>query len=152
MPSRQLLAYKFGPEAKFEGQLVGALERIESGGAVRVLDAFFLRREPEPGELTVVSLRGGPTGGMLAQLLAFRLDEGERATATRRALEGPAADRVAQLRAILQPGEAIAAILIEHAWAETLADAVARLGGTEAAAAFVEEGDIAELMQRLLTG
>src|SRR5436190_14700482 len=151
MQTRQFLAYRFGPEAKFEGQLVGALERVESGGAVKILDAFFLRREPETGELTAVSLRGGSAGGMVAQLLGFRLDEGERASATRRALEGTGADTVQRLAATLEPGEAIAAVLVEHAWAETLADAVARLGGTETAARFVDQDDIAALIQALLT-
>jgi hypothetical protein len=32
-PPAQLLVCAFGPEARFEGQLVGALERLESGGA-----------------------------------------------------------------------------------------------------------------------
>jgi hypothetical protein len=32
--SRQLLAFEFGSDSRFEGQLVGALERIESGGTV----------------------------------------------------------------------------------------------------------------------
>jgi len=35
----QLLVYGFGPGAVFEGRLVGALERIESGAALRVRDA-----------------------------------------------------------------------------------------------------------------
>src|SRR4051812_38610007 len=151
MQSRQFVAFRFGPEATFEGQLVGALERVESGGAGRGLDAVFLRRELETDELTAVSLRGGSDGGMVAQLLGFRLDEGERASASRRALEGPAGDTVQKLAATLDPGEAIAAVLVEHAWAETLGEAVARLGGTQAAAAFVEQDDIAELIQALLT-
>jgi hypothetical protein len=33
----QLLLYRFGPDAGFEGQLLGALERMETGGSVRVL-------------------------------------------------------------------------------------------------------------------
>src|SRR3954452_127330 len=150
MQSRQFLAFRFGPEATFEGQLVGALERVESGGAVRVLDAFFLRREPESHDLTAVSLRGGSAGGMVAQLLGFRLDAGERANATRRALEGPAAGAGQELAAALQPGEAAAAVLVEHAWAVRLGDAVARLGGSEAAMAFVEQDNLAELIQVLL--
>ena len=36
-PPVQLLVYSFGPDASFEGQLVGALERIEVGGAMRIL-------------------------------------------------------------------------------------------------------------------
>ena len=55
MPTRQLLVYTFGPGAGFEGQLVGALERIESGGAIRVLDALFVTREP-PHRVVVVPL------------------------------------------------------------------------------------------------
>ena len=55
MPSRQLLTYRFGSDSRFEGQLVGALERIESGGAMRVLDALFVARAPETGDLTAVA-------------------------------------------------------------------------------------------------
>ena len=42
--ARQLLAFTFGSDSTFEGQLVGALERIESGGTVRVLDGLFVAR------------------------------------------------------------------------------------------------------------
>ena len=38
----------------FEGQLVGALERIESGGTVRVIDGLFIRRDPETAELSAI--------------------------------------------------------------------------------------------------
>lgn len=36
----QLLVYGFEPGAKFEGRLVGAIERVESGGTLRVLDVL----------------------------------------------------------------------------------------------------------------
>jgi hypothetical protein len=45
-PHSQLLVYRFGPEARFEGQLGGAFQRIESGGALRILDALFLASDP----------------------------------------------------------------------------------------------------------
>jgi hypothetical protein len=38
MTPGQLLVYGFAPGAEFEGRLVGAIERIESGGTLRVLD------------------------------------------------------------------------------------------------------------------
>ena len=38
---KQLLLYRFDADAKFEGRLVGALERMESGGALRILEALF---------------------------------------------------------------------------------------------------------------
>jgi len=151
MPSRQLLAYRFGADSRFEGQLVGALERIESGGAMRVLDVLFVAREPGTGELTAVSL-GGSSAGIVGKLLGFRLDAGERKAATRSALGGPAGATVQALAQTIEPGGAFAAVLVEHAWAQALGEAVARIGGSEAAAEFVQASRLSELAQRLLAG
>src|SRR4051794_38301035 len=84
-PHSQLLVYRFAPDASFEGQLVGALERLESGGALRVLDALFVAREPETGELVAVEARRKGMGSLVAPLLDFRLDPGRRREATERA-------------------------------------------------------------------
>jgi hypothetical protein len=149
VPSRQLLAYRFGSDSRFEGQLVGALERIESGGALRVVDALFVAREPETGELTAVSLVGG-TGGIIGQLLDFRLDPRARANATQRALDSSTGETVRTLAEMLTPGNAVAAVLVEHAWADALGDAVARIGGTEGATEFVQADGLSELTHRLL--
>ena len=74
LPSAQLLLYRFGPDAEFEGQLVGALQRIESGGALRILDALFVRSHAETGELEAISAHGDGAGRIIAPLLDFRLD------------------------------------------------------------------------------
>jgi hypothetical protein len=142
-PARQLLAYKFGPESSYEGQLVGALERIESGGALRIVDALFVGRGPDTGEVTAVSLSGG-SAGMIGRLLSFRLDAGERQAATQRALEGPTGEIVRTLGDQLQPGVAIAAVLIEHAWAQALDEAVRRMGGAEAVSESTDAAQIAQ--------
>jgi hypothetical protein len=147
--SRQLLAFRFGSDSKFEGQLVGALERIESGGAMRVRDALFVAREPDSGELTAVSMSASGASGIISKLLGFRLDPGERKTATRRALEGDAAEAVQALAAMIEPGGAFAAVIVEHAWADALGEAVARVGGTEVASEFVGANRLSELTQRL---
>jgi hypothetical protein len=149
--STQFLAFKFGSDSKFEGQLVGALERIESGGVMRVVDGLFVAREPGSGELSAISLAGRPTSTMTSRLLGFRLDAGERNAATRRALSGPEGDAVRALAASLIPGTAIAAVLIHHSWADALTDAVARVGGTEVASDFVEASRMTELLPRLLS-
>ena len=76
IPRRQLIAFTFPPGSSFEGQLVGALERIESGGTMRILDALFVGREAGSGELSVASLSAdGQAGaiGTTAQLPARRL-------------------------------------------------------------------------------
>ena len=72
LPSAQLLLYRFGREAEFEGRLVGALERIESGGALRILEALFVRSNAETGELDAVAVRGDGAGRIVAPLLDFR--------------------------------------------------------------------------------
>jgi hypothetical protein len=64
----QLLAFKFGSDSKFEGQLIGALERIESGGTVRVLDGLFVAREPESGELSAIALSDSAPRRMTSRL------------------------------------------------------------------------------------
>lgn len=149
--SRQLLAYRFGSDSRFEGQLVGALERIESGGSMRVLDALFVARAPATGELTAVSLTADGSAGIIGRLLDFRLSSGGRAATTQQALDGPAGDTVRALGGMLKPGNAVAAVLVEHVWANTLGEAVARIGGTEAVSEMVDAGDLAEISERLRT-
>jgi hypothetical protein len=106
--SRQLLVYAFGPDANFEGRLVGALEGIESGGALRVLDALFVASDSETAS-------------------------------------GLPAEALRKLGETLDPGAAMLALLVEHAWSETLEDAVSRTGGTPRASQFVEATTLAEL-------
>jgi len=148
--TRQLLAFKFGSDSRFEGQLVGALERIENGGTVRVLDGLFVAREPESGEISAIALSDSPPSRMTSRLLGFRLDAKDRRAATQKALDGDTGDAVRSLAATLSPGRAIAAVLLEHVWADALADAVARVGGSEVASDFVDASRMSELTQQLL--
>jgi hypothetical protein len=152
-PPAQLFVYAFGPGAHFEGQLVGALERIEAGGALRILEALFLRRDPGGGELTAFDLEGRPGRGLTAPLLSFRLDPAARRRSTERALRGDAGIRPETLKELgdaLEPGGSLVALLVEHTWARALDDAVARTGGTELAAEFVDATALAEIAPELL--
>ena len=109
MPRAQLLVYGFGPDADFEGRLVGALERIETGGTVRILDALFVANDPETGELVAVDLKGDGAGGIVAPLVRFRLEQAERHRATERAMSahrGVAAETLRELGRMLEPGGA----------------------------------------------
>ena len=147
--TRQLLVFDFPPGSSFEGQLVGALERIESGGAIRILDALFVARD-QSGELVAVSLRADSSAGMIGRLLSFRLDDRSRAGSTKRVLESPAGETVRSLAEPLEAGAAIAAVLIEHAWSATLADAIGRMGGTQSLSELVDHSEIAEAHAQLL--
>jgi hypothetical protein len=149
--SKQLLAFKFGSDSRFEGQLVGALERMESGGTIRVLDGLFVAREPESGELNAISLSDSPPSRRVSRILGFRLDPSERKTATQRALAGAAGEAVRSVAAVMPPGTAIAAVLVEHAWAAVLTDAVARVGGTEVLSEFVDASSVSELAASLVS-
>jgi hypothetical protein len=153
LPSAQLLVYGFGPNADFEGRLVGALERIESGGALRVLEALFVASDPETGELVAADLVGD-SGGIVGPLLSFRLEPSARRRATERALDpdraGVPADVLRDLAKTLEPGAAMVAVLVEHKWAGALEDAVSRTGGTLLTNAFVDTTALTELTSDLV--
>jgi hypothetical protein len=153
-PHAQLLLYAFGPDANFEGHLVGALERVESGGALRILDALFVMSDRETGELVAIDLRGSAGGIVVAPLLDFRLDPASRRRATERALSphasGLPAEALRELGEALEPGAAIVALLVEHRWAKTLEEAVSRTGGTPLASEFVQATTLAELAPAVL--
>ncbi|HEU0024843.1 MAG TPA: hypothetical protein VFQ12_09445 [Thermoleophilaceae bacterium] len=152
LPPAQLLVYRFGPDASFEGRLVGALERIESGGALRVLDVLFVQREAETGELVAVGLHGD-AGGIVGPLLDFRLDPAKRRRATERTLDDASDVPAAVVRGLgkrLEPGAAMVAVLVDHAWARALEDAVSRTGGTPVASDFVDATALGELAADLL--
>ena len=149
LPPNQVLLYGFAPGPAFEGQLVGALERIESGGALRILDVLFAMRDAETGEFVAVALRGG--GGMVAGLLEFRLDPAKRRRATERALGTEAgSEALRELENALEPGAAMAAVLVEHVWSRALEDAVSRVGGRTLASEFVDASRLSELRDDLL--
>jgi hypothetical protein len=150
----QLLVYRFGPNAGFEGRLVGALERIEAGGAIKIVDALFVASDPENGELVAIDLESDGAGGIVAPLLRFRLEPGTRRRATERALSphgsGVPAETLRQLGATLAPGAALLAVLLQHAWADALDDAVARTDGESLANEFVDTTTLANLAPDLL--
>jgi hypothetical protein len=152
-PNVQLLAFRFDAAAQFEGQLVGALERAESGGTLRIRDVLFIGRDPESGDLVAIAARGKGQGSIVSSLLGFRLDPTERGRSTERALRaydrGDQPNSLRRLGETLQPGDAIAAILVEHVWAHAIDDAVERTGGDALLSTFVDGTEIAELTSEL---
>jgi len=106
----QLLALTFRLDAGAEGRLLTEIDRIEGRGALRVLDVMFLAK--------------GPDGTVRELEVAEEEDFGS--------LIAPATD-LASVRALAEsvdPGTAIAFLLVEHQWAEPLVDAVSAAGGT----------------------
>ncbi|HUO71188.1 MAG TPA: hypothetical protein VMU39_10450 [Solirubrobacteraceae bacterium] len=147
---RQLLVYTFPPGSSFEGQLVGALERIESGGTVRILDALFVGRDGSSGDVVAVSMSSDGAAGMVGRLLSFRLEPDARRKATARTLEGPSGDLARSLAERLETGSAVVALVVEHTWERVLGDAISRLGGSEAVSEFVDAAEISAAADRLV--
>jgi hypothetical protein len=143
----QLLVYAFDAHARFEGRLVGALERMESGGALRIVETWFVSRDADSGELAAVDLRSRGAGSLVGPLLEFRLDPARRRKAT-----GKADAALRELGSTLAPGEALAAVLVEHVWARTLEDAVAQSGGKPVSSEFVDADTLADLGPNLREG
>jgi hypothetical protein len=152
MPGKtaQLLMYRFEPGARFEGQLVGALERAESGGTLRIRDMLFVMNDPETGDLAAIEVRGKGSGTLVAPLVAFRLDAAERHRATERALGGERGETLRRMGNSLEPGAALVAVLVEHVWARAVADAVSRTGGSVVAEEFVDAAASTALGPELL--
>lgn len=143
--------YAFSADGRYEGRLAGALERMESGGALRILEALFVRHDPETGELTAVDLHSRGAGSMVLPLVGFRLDPAERGRATERALKDERlGETLLQLGAELAPGAAIVAVLVEHTWARALEDAVSQSGGRPLSRDFVDATSLGELAPQLL--
>src|SRR4051812_41077091 len=118
----EVLVFDFPePPERLEGLLMGALERAESGGAVRVLEVIFVGRD-DGGEITALRL-DGRSGGLVTALTDFRLEPRGR---------GRFADVPPDLEELgteIADGAAIVALLVEHRWAIALEDAVGRSGG-----------------------
>lgn len=141
-PTRQLLVYEFPAGSRYEGQLVGALERIESGGTLLIRDAVFAGRDAD-GETVAVAMSGG-TAGMVSRLITFRLEARDRAKLTRQAMEGPSGPLISAMTEGLEPGAAVLAVLIEHAWQDVLDAAIERAQGTTVSIELTEHQRIAD--------
>jgi hypothetical protein len=153
-PTVQLLLYDFGSDAEYEGRLLGALERIEAGGALHILGALFIASDAQTGELATSDLSSRGAGSLVSPLLGFRLDEAQRRRATKRTFEadgnGLWGDTLRQLGARLAPGAAIAVVLVEHTWARALEDAISRTGRRPLVSSFVDAASLEQLGPELL--
>ena len=88
---------------------------------------------------------------MVVSLLEFRLDPAKRREATERALGTDArGEKLRELEKELEPGAAMAALLVEHVWARGVEDAVSRTGGTPLASEFIDATALGDLASNLL--
>ena len=100
-----------------------------------------------------MAAHGRQPGSLVAPLVGFRLDAAERARATRRALaafdRGDEPNPLHALAESLPAGGAVAAVLVEHHWADHVEDAVARTGGAKVLDGLVGDAELTALVDAL---
>jgi DNA-binding NarL/FixJ family response regulator len=128
----QLIALTFRLDADAESRLLARVDRIEGRGVLRVLDMVFLAKGQDG---TVEELEVGDNedfGSLLASISPFGSENGGRPSAGNGAASESAGSGMAAVRALansLEPGNAVAFLLVEHLWAAPLVDAVSDAGG-----------------------
>ncbi len=131
--SAHLRVYRFEPGAVFQGDLLGALERMQLDPERELHDALFARRDAESEELEAVDLGAAGAGASFASLLDFRLDAGRRRSLTERTLtehsRGVPPALIEAVAATLEAGAALLAVLQLGPEGSDLEEAVARCGG-----------------------
>jgi DNA-binding NarL/FixJ family response regulator len=128
----QLIGLTFPLDVDAESRLLAEIDRIEGRGVLRVLDVVFVAKRRDG---TVEGLEVGDDedfGSLLANVPPFGAGNGSRPGADDGAASEPAGSGVAAVRALadsLEPGSAVAFLLVEHLWASPLVDAVSTAGG-----------------------
>jgi DNA-binding NarL/FixJ family response regulator len=128
----QMIALTFRLDVDAERRLLAEVDRIEGRGVLRVLDMVFLAKGQDG---TVEGLEvgdGEDFGSLLGSISPLGSGNGSRRAAGNGAASGPAGPGVATVQALadsLEPGSAVALLLVEHVWAGPLVDAVSAAGG-----------------------
>ncbi len=128
----QVVALTFRLGADAESRLLAEVDRIEGRGALRVLDVMFLAKGQDG---TLERLEVGDDqdfGSLLAGIEPPRSQNDGRSATVNEAGGRPADSGMAAVQAVarsLEPGTAVAFLLVEHLWAGPLVDAVSAAGG-----------------------
>jgi DNA-binding NarL/FixJ family response regulator len=125
----QVIAVGFGPGADFEGQVLAEVDRLQGRGVLRLIDMLFVAKDEDGMIQRLVIGDDEDFGALLASIIPVdgtRLAE----TAVGDNSSGFEAADAWALAQSLAPGTALAFLLIEHAWAQPLFDAIAETGGS----------------------
>jgi DNA-binding CsgD family transcriptional regulator len=124
----QVIALSFSRDAGSEDRILAEVNRLRGRGVLRLLDMLFVAKSQDG---TVERLTIGDDedfGSLLAAVVPVANGDHPAESA-----DGPAAFDRADAWALadaLEPGTALAFLLVEHYWAAPLFDAIAETGGT----------------------
>jgi DNA-binding CsgD family transcriptional regulator len=143
----QLMAFSYSSGTGAEDRVLAELDALQGRRVLRLLDFLFVNKTPE-GDLVMLDVGDDEDYGTI---LAGFFETGGGAGAP---LPGEVdADELLALAESLEPGEAMALVLVEHVWAGGLFSAVEEFGGELAFEGFITGdgqvivGDTAEMAQ-----
>jgi DNA-binding NarL/FixJ family response regulator len=125
----QVIALSFSRDAGAEDRILAEVDRLRGRGVLRLLDMLFVAKA-EDGSIERLAVGNDEDFGSLLAAVVPAAD-GEMAVPP--SAVGPAAFDPADAQALagaLEPGTALAFLLVEHHWAAPLFDAIAETGGT----------------------
>jgi DNA-binding NarL/FixJ family response regulator len=126
----QVIALSFSRDAGAEDRILAEVDRLRGRGVLRLLDMLFVAKSPD-GAIERLAVGNDEDFGSLLAAVVPVTNSGRPARPA--PAGGLAAFDPADARALadsLQPGTALAFLLVEHHWAAPLFDAVAETGGT----------------------
>jgi hypothetical protein len=151
----QLLAIGFGPDANFEGRIMGELAELEQAGTVRILDLLFVAKE-EDGGLIALDYQGESLGAIVGALLGFDFDGSDAATGDPEAevasghAFGLSKEQIEGIAASLPAGHSAGMLLVEHLWARKFKNAVRDAGGVPLGEGFLTPEAVAFVAAELV--
>jgi DNA-binding CsgD family transcriptional regulator len=125
----QVIALSFSRDTGSEDVILAEVDRLRGRGVLRLLDMLFVAKSQD-GAIERLTIGDDEDFG---SLLAAVVPVADGAPAVPAPADGPAAFEPADAWALadsLEPGTAVAFLLIEHCWAAPLFDAIAEAGGT----------------------
>ena len=125
----QLIALTFRLEAGAESRLLAQVDQIRGRGVLRVLDMVVVAKGRDGAVEALAAGDGEDFGSLLAGIAPFGAENGGGRAAGDGAAGEPAGSGADALVNALEPGNAVAFLLVEHLWASPLVEAVSAAGG-----------------------
>ena len=120
----QLLGVGFPAGARFEGRIAEELDRLESSGAIRILDFVFLHKDAATGALVRMDLAGTSAEPRVTTLLEGEPDDpgdgGDEWPHEGRGAFRLTAGDLREVAQALEPDTSAGFIVFEHVWARGL--------------------------------
>ena len=125
----QLIALTFRLGADAESRLLAEVDRIRGRGVLRVLNMVVVAKGRDGTVEALEAGDGEDFGSLLAGIASFGAENAGRQAAGDGVAGEPAGSGVDALVNSVEPGNAVAFLLVEHLWASPLVDAVSAAGG-----------------------